>query len=139
MLLYFPTYSSVASLWACREAITGREFPSILSGLAWRKRRQKKGRNKRGANIPSSAEEEAVSCYSLAATQPSRAEREEGGGGLVPPSPLPWPRFSSLRTRFPAFVQCHSLEIGGGRGGKKPVSGRREAREGPSSAARYLL
>ncbi len=44
----------------------------------------------------------------------------------MPPSPLPWPRFSSLRTRFPAFVQCHSLEIGGGRGGKKPVSGRRE-------------
>ncbi len=43
----------------------------------------------------------------------------------MPPSPLPWPRFSSLRTRFPAFVQCHSLEIGGGEG-KKPVSGRRE-------------
>ncbi len=52
---------------------------------------------------------------------------EEGGGGLVPPPSLPWPRFSSLRTRFPAFVQCHSLEIGGGEGGRNPfLEGGRE-------------
>ncbi len=91
------------------------------------KEAKKPKKNRRRANIPSAAAKEAVSCYSLAATQPSRAEERRAGVALCLPPPSHGPVLARSALDFPRSFNATRLKLEGGGGERNPfLEGGRE-------------